>query len=417
VPSVFPGRLRTGVAAACTAGALALSAAPASAQGTPVTVPSGFHVSQFAASDGTISKPDDIVQLGDRIFVAWQNGVSATGSPSGSTSTVIEYNARGRAIWKWTPTGRVDGLAADPVRHLIYATVNEDANSSFYVIDPRGDARQLTYNDPQGVMTGGSDAISIDPEGNVYISMSNPGPANASAVALASIDSPPGEVTLSPTFPDNLSGVNDGNHPGSTTTLALTDPDSNAIVPRSSPRFADMFMLDSQGDGQLVFAPFGFDSSTPASQITQLTLNVPGASSHPVVDDVRWAPHDGGTLLVVDQGAGVVYKITGPFQAGQALASQPTDPSNPPFQSDVVDVNLWNGTESPFATGFTSPKGLLFLGRSREGDEEGGHGHDGGQGQQGETGSGGGQGDQGSQGQGGPDGRHGHGAQHAAKRA
>jgi hypothetical protein len=102
--------------------------------------------------------------------------------------------------------------------------------------------------------------------------MSNPSRPDASAVALARVDSPAlGRVTLSKTFADNTAGVSDGNHPGSTTTLALT----------------------------------------------QLSLSVPGSTGQPVVDDVRWARHDGGALYVVDQDAGIVYRITGSFKAGR----------------------------------------------------------------------------------------------------
>jgi hypothetical protein len=107
---------------------------------------------------------------------------------------------------------------------VVYATVNEDGNSSFCVIDPNAapssQLRHLTYNDPSGAMTGGSDAVSVDRRGDVYISMSNPSRPDASAVALARVDSPAlGRVTLSKTFADNPAGVSDGNHPGSTTTL------------------------------------------------------------------------------------------------------------------------------------------------------------------------------------------------------
>jgi hypothetical protein len=375
-------RVRAAVTTLCVAGPLALAAAPASAS---ISAPAGFAVTPFAAGNATTNKPDDIARLGRHIFVSWQNGVGPKGEPgpSGATSTVIEYDDAGHVVNQWAPTGRVDGIAADPAAHAIYATANEDGNSTFYVIDPNAapgaQLRHLTYNDPQGTMTGGSDAVSVDRRGQVYISMSNPSMPGASAVALAQVDSPSGQVTLAPTFPDNMAGVADGNHPGATTTLALTDPDSNAIVPGSSPRFANDFVLDSQGDGQLVFAPAGFNASTPAGQLTQLTLSVPGSTGQPVVDDVRWAAHDGGSMYVVDQGAGIVYRITGPFAAGQAFASQPTDPSNPPLQSDVVGVNLNDGTESAFATGFNSPKGLLYVTPSEDRRDHGSGGQGGGE--------------------------------------
>jgi hypothetical protein len=184
-------------------------------------------------------------------------------------------------------------------------------------------------------------------------------------VLKATIDSPAiGQVAVSKTFADNTAAVNDGNNPGATTTLSLSDPDSNTIVPAASPRFANQFMLGSQGDGQLIFGTLPLGTPTAASTLTQLTLSVAGAPSgtpNPTLDDVRWAPDDDGVLYVVDQKGNAIYKITGPFEAGQAFGSQPTDPSNPLLQGDVVNVNLWSGSLTPFATGFVSPKGLLFV--------------------------------------------------------
>lgn len=366
--SSSPLRLRrTAVGALAAACAIALPAVASAA----VSVPPGFKVSQFAAGSGALNKPDDIVQLGGKIYVAFQNGVGPKGesSESGITnSTVIEYSHTGRVVNQWSLTGRVDGMGADRFRHLIYATVNEDANSSFYVIDPKegppAQLRHLTYNDPSGAITGGTDAVIVCPNGNILISSSNPAALESNVVATAVVDSPsPGLVTVGKTFAANLAGVSNANIPGTTTTLALTDPDSNAIVPAASPRFAGQFMLDSQADGQLIFAPLPLEASPIASTLSQLTLSVPGqpASPNPVLDDVRWASSDDGVLYVVDQGANTIYEIKGPFQAGQAVGSAPAEPGAP-LQTDLVNVDPQSGDLSPFATGMVSPKGLLYVG-------------------------------------------------------
>jgi hypothetical protein len=44
-----------------------------------------------------------------------------------------------------------------------------------------------------------------------------------------------------------------GSHAGHNVTLALTDPDSSEVVPTRSPKFGGDFMLDSQGDQELIF--------------------------------------------------------------------------------------------------------------------------------------------------------------------
>ncbi|MGI8803819.1 MAG: hypothetical protein ACR2KV_16915 [Solirubrobacteraceae bacterium] len=367
-------RSRAALAALGAAGAIVLVATPASAA---PTAPPGFTVTQFAAGSGTLIKPDDIARLDGRIFVAFQNGVGPNGEPAknGTTdSTIVEYSDSGAVLGRWNATGRVDGLAADPMKHLIYATVNEDSNSSFYVLNPSAAAplqlRHLTYNDPNGAITGGTDAVSVDRFGNIYLSASNPAAPDSNVVAKATIDSPTvGQVTVAPTFPANAAGVNDGNNPGQTTTLAITDPDSNAIVPASSPRFAGQFVVDSQGDGQLIFGPLPLGTPTDPSTLTQLTLSVPGQTNgtNPTLDDVRWTNSSRGVLYVVDQGANIIYRVSGPFQAGQAFGSAPTDASNPPLQGDVVNVDLTNGQLSPFVTGLNSPKGLLHVGPTDRG--------------------------------------------------
>ena len=366
---MHPLSLPSRAAAACATAAVGLGLLSGRAAAAPVVAP-GFTITQFAAGAGALNKPDDIARLDGSIFVNFQNGVGPQGEPGPggiTTSTVVQYSDAGQMLNQWQLTGRIDGIAGDPVRHLIYATANEDANSSFYVIDPSAPAasqlRHLSYHDPSGIITGGTDAISVDPYGNILISASNPGAPSATAVFGAMLDSPSaGQVQVTPTFADNLAGVTNGNS-GGTEALALTDPDSNAIVPPASPRFAGQVALDAQGDGQLVFAPLPLGASPPPGSLTELTLSAVGApaSPHPVLDDVRWARSDGGLMYVVDQGANAIYKISGAFVAGQAYGSQPTDPSTPPLQSDVVHVNLSNGAETAFATGFTSPKGLLYV--------------------------------------------------------
>ena len=367
----FSHRRRTSVLGILGVGA-ALFALASSQASAGVTAPPGFTLAPFAAGSGALNNPDDIVRLDGNIYVAFQNGVGSQGEPGPggiTTSTIVEYSDSGAKLNEWQPTGRIDGMGADPLNHVIYATANEDASSSFYVVNPyaapASQLRHLTYNDPTGAISGGTDAVSVDPYGNIYISASNSSAPSSNAVLRAVVDSPSvGEVTVSKTFADNLGGVSNANNPGSTTTLALTDPDSNTIVPAASPRFANDFLLVSQADGQLIFATLPLGTPTAPSTLTQLTVTAAGATSttpNPTLDDVRFARSDGGVLYVVDQGANAIYKVSGPFQAGQAFAAQPTDPSNPLFQGDVLNVNLENGILTPFLSGLNSPKGLLYV--------------------------------------------------------
>ena len=66
-----------------------------------------------------------------------------------------------------------------------------------------------------------------------------------------------------------------GPHLGKTVKLALTDPDSNEVVPWAAPRFGGAFMLTSQGDKEQIYVQLNMHTG----QITPVKLR--GASVHP----------------------------------------------------------------------------------------------------------------------------------------
>jgi len=301
-------RLRGRYIAAALGAVSALAVLPVAASAA-ITAPPGFQVSTFASST-TLSKPDDIVRLDGHLFVTWQNNAGADGLPAGSASTVVEYSDSGATLNQWTITGRVDGLGADPVKHRIYATINEDRNSSFEIIDPNASAaaqlQALSYSPapvggflPHG---GGTDAVSVDGFGNILITASNPGggtPTDTASVYKATVNTGTSTVALTKAENNNATGVADGNNPGGPTlTLNLSDPDSNATVPTTSPRFAGDLALGGQADGVLVFAPLPLGRPTPGSSLTQLKLSNGSPAVTPTLDDVRWARQDGGAFYV-----------------------------------------------------------------------------------------------------------------------
>ena len=108
---------------------------------------------------------------------------------------------------------------------------------------------------------GGTDAISIY-HGHVLVSASAPGTTGAAAPQPPTRPSTPWcstaathVATVTPVFYDEATArvANIGPSLGKTVQLALTDPDSNEVVPASGPRFAGDFMLTSQGDQEQIF--------------------------------------------------------------------------------------------------------------------------------------------------------------------
>ena len=398
-PSPGGRRLRGALPAMAIAAVLIVPASAAAAS-TPPAVPAGYAASLFASAPAGATGADDIARLDGHNFVVWNNGVPKTGCVGNTppcNSTVTEFADDGSLLNTWSVRGHADGVGGDAANHRVIVTVNEDGNSALYTIKPSAPAvsqvTTYTYNaTDNGLTNSGTDAVAVDPAGNILISHSNPDQANDTAVYKASLSGT--TATLTPTFADNATATN--GLTGNPVTLALTDPDSNAVVPWSSPLYAGQFMLDSQADQQLVFA----DNITGSPSLTQLPLNQGGTPAG--VDDVQWSDGDGGTLYVVDSGTGSIWAVTGPFVPGQSFASLDTVGAAA-HTTEVDRLNLSTGTLTSFITGLTTSKGLLWVpGGQGPAGPTGPGGNNGGNGSNGSNGTNGSQGPPGAQGAQGP---------------
>lgn len=337
----------------------------------------GFTTTVFATGGpipgGTVvSKPDDITQLDGRIFVSWQNGVGPKGEPAGTvtSSTVVEYSRSGAVIHSWQLTGRCDGLSADPEHNRLIATVNEDGNSSLYVIRPEADAasqlKHYTYSPNPPAHGGGTDAPHVY-RGQILISASNPQFSSAPAVYRVTLSGTTASLTT--VFTDDASAIvantNDPAH-GTTVQLALSDPDSNNVVPRSSPRFAGDFLLDSQGDGQHIYI---HDAGTARQTLYLLNLSSPSDPST-AVDDTVWTTSSDGTLYATD-GSSHVYAIRGDFRVGTAFSAvSPANANTPSIEPNwLATLNLNTGFLNRVTSVTIHPKGLIFVNSSDGGDD------------------------------------------------
>ena len=340
------------IGAAITVAALAATAMPASAavHAHPRT-PAGYTVKAFAAV-GAESNPDDITRLGNSIYVAFQNGVGPLGEPASNgttTSTIAQYALDGTPGRSWPVRGKVDGLSADPSKHRLLLTTNEDGNSGFSTLTPGRKQPLKTYTYTGLTHGGGTDAISVF-DGKILISAS--APADSTGPAVYTVHLGANTANLTPVFSDHARAIAaNGANTGQSVTLALTDPDSNTVVPAAAPRFKGDFMLDGQGDMQLVFA------SAHANKALQvLTVKQP-------VDDTAFATSAKRTLWISDPAANAIYSVTGPFKAGQALSAVTPDVG----PSYLATLNLNNGSLTPVKElAAIAPKGLLFTSASQD---------------------------------------------------
>jgi hypothetical protein len=287
----------------------------------------------------------------------------------GGNSTLIEYTPSGSVVNTWSITDKIDGMAADPLRHRVIVSLNEDANTHLATITPSAaSGQQITYYtyspDPRGASTppalrtlGGTDQVSVDKAGNILITASHAGTKTGTAVFHVTLSAPSGAgatgtATLAPTFLDNATAAN-GNTGSGTVKLALGDVDSAAIVPKDSSRFGGSYVVTDQTALELVFADNIFKGTGLTVLKTQFGL-----------DDLLWATSAGGTLYVVDKGAtaslpavssSALYKVTGPFVKNTVLAS------NDGVGDQVVTVDLTNGNLTPFVQHLNTTKGLVYV--------------------------------------------------------
>lgn len=345
------------IAGAVATTALAATALPAAAS----PAHSAFVVHSYAAI-GAETSPDDITRLGNSIYVTFQNGVGPLGEASASgvtASTIQQYSLQGVPGRSWSVTGKVDGLTADPAKHRLLLTANEDGNSSFLTLDPSRASAPTRYTYQGLTHGGGTDAIAVKDDA-IIVSASNPSnPAGPAAYRVALVGT---TARLTPLFSDNSVATSaNAATAGTPVQLALTDPDSNTIVPRSSARFGGSFVLDSQGDQQLIFATTADRGETAAHGLQVLSVAQP-------LDDTAFATESHRTLWATDPAHNTVDRITGDFTPGEAVSAVTPDTGS----DSLARLNLTDGSLAPIP-GLTAvtPKGLLFTGPAGDDEDHG----------------------------------------------
>jgi hypothetical protein len=362
---------------ACGSGSMTTS--PAAKTPAPTVFTSSVFVNAVGLTHQTphgvqpVIGPDDMAYLDGHVFVGFQNGVGSMGE--GATlgdkdSTIVEFDLQGHKIAQWDVVGKNDGLGADPSTNRLIATVNEDGNSSVYLIYPTAGSTPVHYHYsgplPHG---GGTDDISVY-HGMVLISASAPSSTGKAAahpaVYRVTFDSGTHVASFQGIFSDgaNASVANtNAATSGHAQQLALTDPDSSELVPASATRFAGDFMLDSQGDLEQIFV-----HNPGAADQSLSVLKLSGS-----VDDAAWVSDPSGAIYTTDNVADAIYKITGPFVKGsEFVAVTPCNANNAPAtcpgpgfpQNYLGQVNPQTGAITHIAVhgvATTAPKGMLFL--------------------------------------------------------
>jgi hypothetical protein len=320
-----------------------------------------------------LTQPDDITILGGNLFTGFQNGVGPQGQASSDgnrDSTIVEFSQSGKVLHQWDVVGKCDGLTANPATGWVVATVNEDAHSSLYTINPSsGQVVHYAYNKALP-SKGGTDAISFY-KGQMLISASAPGTTGAAApnpaypaVYAVTLNKAKRVANIRPIYYDESAATQvTGLVAGGTVRLALTDPDSNEVVPGSTPRFAGDFMLTSQGDKEQIYA-HGAGTGSQHLYVLKLSQSV---------DDTAWATSWDGAFFAADHDGDTIDKVTGTFwpEGTAFVAVTPCDAGNAPatcpgpgFPPNYLGLlNMWSGQITPVSLHGPrlEPQGMIFV--------------------------------------------------------
>jgi hypothetical protein len=319
-----------------------------------------------------LADPDDITRIGNDLFATFQNGVGPQGQAStdgNRDSTIVEFTLSGVVVNQWDLVGKCDGLTANVAAGLVVATINEDAHSSLYTIDPfTSQVVHYHYFKPLP-SKGGTDAISFF-DGLMLISASAPGTTGAAApqpyypaVYVMTLNEPTRTAYFHALFYDESHATAaNGPHFGHPVRLGLTDPDSNEVVPGIAPRFAGDFMLTSQGDKEQIYV------NAPGSNHQHLWVLDLSQS----VDDTAWSTSWDGAFYANSTSDDTVDEIQGSFWPGTAfVAVTPCDANNAPatcpgpgFPANYLGhLNMYTGHIVPVSvTGAKlNPQGMIFV--------------------------------------------------------
>jgi hypothetical protein len=349
---LFVGLILTISACSTTATATTNSATLEVATRLPVVALPGYEVSVFTQNDSRliVANPDAIAVDGQHVFIDYQNVTAKdcsdqgkTGSP---TSTVIEYDMKGKILGHWSVAGHSDGMRIDPATHLVWTTSCEDGSAMFATIDPTAN-KVTAYTFPDAPHGGGYDDLYFL-GGSVYVAASNPTTDSNGGNPNPAIDKialgSNGTLTLTPVLMGNANATDLLSPSSAPAQLTLTDPDSLSVDNKGQ------LVLVSQADSTLVFVK---NPGTTQQLVSKMAVGTQ-------LEDTVW-PSGPGKLLVVDGASGVTYWISGSFANGDIYTQSPNDSGIDNF---VATINPATGFATPVAIGFGKATGMVFVAAS-----------------------------------------------------
>ena len=312
------------------------------------TVPLAAHAepsytaSVFATAPTGSSGPDSVTVAAGSVWVAYDGtALSSDGSQPAGFSTVARYSLSGVLQSTHQIAGDVDGLKYDPFTGRMWATQNQDANSSITLINPVTNAlTPLSYDVTSP--TQGVDDLVFTANGT-FLSTTNPtGPSDPTLTKVVPGTSPV-QVTRVATAGQTGLNIVTG---ASNYVPAIANTDSLKVAPNG-----DLVQTTGNRDTLLFIRNAGLQNQS----FSYLTLTAAGA---PVsgLDDSLFITAASGRIFAAVSNTNQVMEIdyTG-FTPGTLLASIGS-------LREIGFVDPTTGNVTPFVTGLSGIHGLDVVG-------------------------------------------------------
>ena len=193
------------------------------------------------------TQPDDLAISadGNDLWVGYGNGVDTTGA--GGPSSVVEYEiSTGAVLRNLSIPGHLDRLKLNPRTFDIWATENEDGNSTLAIIKPRT-GKFTIYKFSPTLITGGLDDLVFtgrDPE-QVFLVTSSQVATTSPVIVQIAGGPKPSNTAVTQTLAGNPTAVWYVVTNAAETTDVIGDPDSMTVDP------AGELVLDNRSDFSL----------------------------------------------------------------------------------------------------------------------------------------------------------------------
>lgn len=305
--------------------------------GTANAAPS-YTASVFASAPTGSSGPDSVTVAAGSVWISYDGtALSSDGSQPAGFSTVARYSMTGALQNTYQIAGDVDGLKYNPAAGMMWATQDQDANSSITLINPvTNTLTPLSYAVTS--QTQGVDDLVFTANGT-FLSTTNPSAATDPTLTKVVPGTSPVQVTTVATAGQTGTNIVTG---ASNYVLAVVNTDSLKVAPNG-----DLVQTTGNRDTLLFIHNAGLSTQS----FSYLTLTAAGA---PVsgMDDSLFITSTSGKIFASVTNTNQVMEVDySGFTPGTLLASIGS-------LKEIGFVDQTTGNVTPFVTGLSGIHGL-----------------------------------------------------------